>query len=330
LNKQSKLMAGGATRPERSGADVLDRIRALKANVESVFMGKPGVVDRLVCTLFAGGHCLVEDVPGVGKTVLAKALAKSLDVTFRRIQFTPDLLPSDVLGVPVYSSRREEFIFKKGPVFANVILADEINRTTPRTQSSLLEAMSENQVSVDGISHPLPAPFIVIATQNPVEYEGTYPLPESQLDRFLMRVAIGYPSANDELRILDSQKRRHPLETLGAVMTGAEVEDIRRTTREVAVEDSVAQYVLDLVSATRASDFLDVGSSPRGSLALYRAAQAWALVAGRDYVVPDDVKEVVVDVLAHRIICKRSFAGFDSASSRDVVAGILEEVPVPA
>ena len=322
---------GKASAGTSLGGDlILDRIRSLKANIESVFMGKPGVVDRVLAILFAGGHCLIEDVPGVGKTVLAKALAQSLDVTFRRIQFTPDLLPGDILGVPVYSAEREDFIFKRGPVFANVVLADEINRTTPRTQSSLLEAMSECQVSVDGVAHQLPVPFIVMATQNPVEYEGTYPLPESQLDRFLMRLSVGYPGPSDELKILLAQKEHHPLESCRAVMTGDEVMGIREVVKKVGVEESIGRYILDIVDATRASQILELGSSPRGSLALYRAAQSWAFMAGRDYVVPDDVKEVATDVLAHRLICKRSFAGFDSASSREVVTQILEEVPVPA
>jgi len=305
-----------------------DKIARLQANVESVFIGKPEAVRLVLVGLFAGGHVLIEDVPGVGKTTLARALARSIHSSFRRIQFTPDLLPTDILGVPIYNEAEDRFIFKPGPVFANVVLADEINRTTPRTQSSLLEAMNEAQVSVDGATYPLPQPFMVLATQNPHEFEGTFPLPESQLDRFLMRIEIGYPSRDDERRVLATQRLANPLDALEPVLTGDEVVAIQGVVRQVRVDDSIADYVLELVARTRAAEELEIGVSPRGGLALARAAQALALIEGRDYVLPDDVKRLAVAVLAHRVIRRGALAA-KGKSDRDIIRRILDSTPVP-
>jgi MoxR-like ATPase len=309
--------------------DVAEKVRVLRANIEQVFIGKPAVVTKTLVGLFAGGHLLIEDVPGVGKTTLARALAKSLDLSFSRVQFTPDLLPSDLLGVSIYNQNTGEFEFKKGPVFASVVLADEINRTTPRTQSALLEAMSESQVSVDGKSFPLGPPFMVLATQNPFEFEGTYPLPESQLDRFLMKISVGYPSRDHELQVLSSQRKSHPIDSTKAVMGTADILAIQERVKAVHMEESLAGYILSLVTETRRSKSLTVGASPRGSLFLYRAAQALALVEGRDYVVPDDIKRLAVCVLAHRIIGK-GFAYEGGQDEREkIIRGILETVEVP-
>ena len=319
-------MAGGPGLTAESVAQQIDRLRA---NIEKVFIGKSAVVTRALVALFAGGHVLIEDVPGVGKTTLARALAKSLDLPFGRIQFTPDLLPSDILGVSVYDQKTGRFEFKQGPVFASVVLADEINRTTPRTQSALLEAMSEGQVSVDGQTYPLGPPFIVLSTQNPFEFEGPYPLPESQLDRFLMKIRVGYPSRENELQVLASQARSHPIDTLTPVMSGEQVVAIQQRVREVRVEDSIAEYIISLVTETRRSKSLTIGASPRGSLFLYRAAQALALVEGRDYLVPDDVKRLAVSILAHRVIGK-GFAYEGGQDEREkIIRGILETVEVP-
>ena len=309
--------------------DVAEKVRILRGNIEQVFIGKPAVVTKTLVALFAGGHVLIEDVPGVGKTTLARAIAKSLDLSFSRVQFTPDLLPSDLLGVSVYNQSTGEFEFKKGPVFASVILADEINRTTPRTQSALLEAMSESQVSVDGKTYRLGPPFMVLATQNPFEFEGTYPLPESQLDRFLMKISVGYPSREHELEVLASQRTANPIDSTKAVMGTADILAIQARVREVHLEESLAGYILSLVTETRRSKSLTIGASPRGSLFLYRAAQALALVEGRDYVVPDDIKRLAVSVLAHRIIGK-GFAYEGGQDEREkIVRGILEMVEVP-
>jgi len=300
-------------------SSVHEKIARLQKNIETVFIGKTAAVRQVLVGLFAGGHVLIEDVPGVGKTTLARALARSVRSTFRRIQFTPDLLPTDILGVPIYNAEADRFIFKPGPIFANVVLADEINRTTPRTQSSLLEAMNEFQVSMDGATYPLPKPFIVLATQNPHEYEGTFPLPESQLDRFLMRIEIGYPSREDERRVLASQRLANPLDRLGPVLDGEDVVGIQGSVREVRVDDSIADYVLEIVSRM----------SPRGSLSLSRAAQALALLEGRDYCLPDDVKRLAVSVLAHRVIRRAALATGGSKGEREVIRRIVEATPVP-
>ena len=282
--------------------DAATTINRLRHNIEGVFLGKPEAVQLVLVGLLAQGHVLIEDVPGVGKTVLARSLARSLNCSFRRIQFTPDLLPSDILGVSVYDQQSGEFVFKRGPIFANIVLADEINRTTPRTQSSLLEAMNDFQVSVDGRTYPLDPPFMVLATQNPYEYEGTYLLPESQLDRFLMRITIGYPDREAERRVLDTRRLADPLVSLEATLSASDVLALQASTREVTVADELADYVLAIAAETRRVESLLAGVSPRGSLSLYRAAQAKALTEGRDYVVPDDVKGLAVPVLAHRIL----------------------------
>jgi len=305
------------------------RVDALQQNIERVIIGKPEAVRLVLVGLFAGGHVLIEDVPGVGKTTLARALARSIACSFRRIQFTPDLLPTDILGVPIYNPGEDRFVFKRGPIFANVVLADEINRTTPRTQSSLLEAMNEFQVSVDGATHPLPKPFIVLATQNPHEYQGTFPLPESQLDRFMMRIEIGYPSRDDERLVLTGQRLVHPLDSLESVLTGDEVVGIQTAVREVRTDPALTDYVLDIVGRTRRTEALEIGVSPRGGLALARAAQALALVEGRDYCLPDDVKRLAVPVLAHRVIRRAAMVAAGGLDERAIIRQIVAETPVP-
>ncbi len=304
-------------------------VEALIENMEKAIVGKTEVVKLILTALLAKGHILLEDVPGVGKTTLARALAKSIDCSFQRIQFTPDLLPSDILGVSIYNPETQEFPFKPGPIFANVILADEVNRTTPRTQSALLEAMMEFQVSVDGTTHTLPDPFVVIATQNPIEYAGTYPLPESQLDRFLLRIAIGYPSAEDERRVLFAQQANHPIDALRAVASRDEIHQLQQEVRTVRVDESLADYMLELAGRTREHDKLVAGVSPRGSLSLFRASQARALIEARDFVIPDDIKALAVPVLAHRIVEKSSFDRGSSDSGRQLIEEILDDVPVP-
>jgi MoxR-like ATPase len=310
-------------------ADVLSLIAALDGNVRRVVLGKPEPVRLVLTGLLAGGHVLLEDVPGVGKTVLAKAIARSIACDFRRVQFTPDLLPSDILGVAVYDQGTRQFEFKPGPVFTNVLLADEINRATPRTQSALLEAMNDRTVSVDRTTHPLPSPFLVVATQNPYEFEGTYPLPESQLDRFMLKVRMGYPSPEDEKAILLAQRDHHPLDDLEAVVSGADVLKVQAAVREVRIEASVLEYLLVVVRATRSNRHLSVGASPRGALYLSRAAQAHALLAGRDFVTPDDVKALAVPVLAHRVI-GTGYTGEGGSDEREkVIADLLDAIDVP-
>lgn len=302
---------------------------ALEENIASVVLGKRDVVRLCVTALLAGEHILIEDVPGVGKTLLGKALAKSVDGRFCRIQFTPDLLPSDIVGSSVFNANTNEFFFNAGPIFANIVLADEINRTTPRTQSALLEAMSDGQASVDGHTHALPQPFMVLATQNPFEFEGTYPLPESQLDRFLLRTSVGYPEREDELRVLTSHRRGEPVEALRPVVHPAQVSAMQAAARNVTVDDSIHEYLLDLVEATRRSDELQVGVSTRGALGLYRAAQALAFIEGRDFVVPDDLKRLAVPVLAHRVIAKGFGHGNQREYVENVIGRLLSEVAVP-
>ncbi|MHB1035790.1 MAG: AAA family ATPase [Pirellulales bacterium] len=310
-------------------ADLQTLVANLEANMSQVVLGKADVVRMCVVALLAGEHILLEDVPGVGKTLVGKALAKSITGKFCRIQFTPDLLPSDIVGSTLFNAKSSEFVYSQGPIFANIVLADEINRTTPRTQSALLEAMSEGQVSVDGQTHILPEPFIVIATQNPFEFEGTYLLPESQLDRFLLRTAVGYPEREDELRVLSSHRGGEPVEDLTAVVDCRQVMDLQEAVRQVRVDAGIYEYVMDIVEATRNCEDLHIGVSTRGALCLYRASQALALVEGRDFVVPDDVKSLAVPVLAHRVIPK----GYRHGGQREAVEGLIEqlveEVPVP-
>ena len=297
------------------------------ANVERVIIGKRQEVRLTLVALLCRGHLLIEDVPGTGKTMLAKAVARSLGCSFRRIQFTPDLLPSDVTGLSIYNQKTQEFEFRPGPIMAQVVLADEINRATPKTQSSLLECMEEHQATIDGTTYLMPEPFLVIATQNPIEYEGTFALPEAQLDRFMMRIRLGYPSPADEQTVLDQQKLTHPLDDLKEVLTVDELRSLQAAVREVYVDPSVAAYIVRIVNATRTHPDVYLGASPRGSLALYRTGQALAALTGRDYVIPDDIKGLAEAALAHRLIIKTSSSMHD-IDPRQVVAEILNTVPV--
>jgi MoxR-like ATPase len=312
-------------------SDALEKIERLQAAVETVIQGKPEAVRLGIVALIAGGHLLVEDVPGVGKTTLAHALARALHCSFQRIQFTSDLLPSDVIGLSIYNQHTGVFEWKPGPIFANVVLADEINRTTPKTQSALLEAMAERHVTAEGITHPLPAPFIVLATQNPIEHHGTYPLPESQLDRFMLRLRIGYPSTEDEKQILRDREYSDPLDDLRPVMTASEIVELQRNVSEVSVDDALVEYLMRIVAATRDSEMLDLGVSPRGTLALFRAAQALALTEQRSYCIPDDFKRLVLPVFAHRILVSTRFASSmrRSEEAEAVLTEIMKTVSVP-
>jgi MoxR-like ATPase len=316
--------------------DATRNIRAIQANIEQVIKGKAQVIELAVVCLLARGHLLIEDVPGVGKTTLAHSLARSLDCSFKRIQFTSDLLPSDILGVSIFHQQKQVFEFKPGPVFANVVLADEINRTTPKTQSSLLEAMNDAQITVDGRTYPLPHPFMVIATQNPMEYHGTFPLPESQLDRFLMRIQIGYPEQVEEKKILDRQQSLHPAEELQAMLSVQDVLDLQNGVEKVRLDDSLAEYLLSIVAATRRSAFLGLGVSTRGAMALHRAVKALAMVKDRDYCLPDDIKELAPIVLSHRVMLspgqgstQRASSGRRFEEAERVIREIVESVPVP-
>ncbi len=310
--------------------ELLERLSALAANVESVLLGKQEVVRKVLVALLAKGHVLLEDVPGVGKTILTRAIARSIDCTFSRIQLTPDLLPSDILGVSVYDSASGEFHFKRGPIFAQLVLVDEINRTTPRTQSALLEAMNESQVSTDGRTYPLGPPFMVLATQNPYEFEGTYFLPENQLDRFMLRVRIGYPDKPTERQILRTDPSRTRLPELSPVITTQQIVELQELVKAVRVDEAIFDYVLGIAEATRRSEELVVGLSPRGGLALVQAARAWALLAGRQYVVPDDVKELAPSVCAHRLMAKGLSSDGPSAGGEALFSRILQTVAVPA
>lgn len=305
-----------------------DKVFSLKETLGQVIRGKPEAIEFLVTALLAGGSVLMEDVPGVGKTTLAKALAKSIDATFRRVQFTPDLLPSDILGSSIYNPSDGTFTFREGPIFSNVLLADEINRASPRTQSALLEAMNEMQATIEGTRHILPAPFLVIATQNPIEYHGTYPLPEAQLDRFLVQLDLGYPEAEAEVDILYAQAESHPLERIAPVLTREDVLAMQQAVRKVDVEQSISRYVVEIVRRTRESERLKLGVSPRGSLMLFRAAQAAAFMDSRGHVIPDDIQKLATPVLAHRIVltAKAKYAG---TTKQEVIRELLEDIRVP-
>ena len=323
--------AGGGGVSAAAGA-AAQRVADLQGAIERVIKGKGEEVRLALVTLLAGGHLLVEDVPGVGKTTLAHALALALDCSFQRIQFTSDLLPSDVIGLSVYNERAGEFEFKPGPIFANVVLADEINRTTPKTQSALLEAMAEGHVTVEGTTYPLGEPFMVVATQNPVEHHGTYPLPESQVDRFMLRLRLGYPNFEAEKEILRDRERRDPLGELRPVMTAAEVVGLQREVHAVSVDDALVEYLMRIVAATRDSEMLDLGVSPRGTLALFRAAQALALSEGRDYCLPDDIKRLILPVFAHRLVVNSRFSSSlhrRSEEAEEALREIMKTVSVP-
>jgi MoxR-like ATPase len=308
-----------------------ETIQAIQENIARVIKGKPHVIEMTVVALLARGHLLLEDVPGVGKTTLAHSLARSLDCSFKRIQFTSDLLPSDIVGVSIFNRQKQAFEFMPGPIFANIVLADEINRTTPKTQSSLLEAMSEAQISVDNQTHPLSQPFMVIATQNPAEYHGTFPLPESQLDRFLMRLRIGYPSPEEEKKVLDRYQALHPAEDLQPMLAAQDVLELQAQVDKVLMEESLMEYLLSIVQTTRQSELLSLGVSTRGALALSRAAKALAMVRGRTYCLPDDIKELAPIVLSHRIMVARSQGirqrSFEQAER--IIQDLVESVPVP-
>ncbi|MEK6192445.1 MAG: MoxR family ATPase [Chloroflexota bacterium] len=296
-------------------------------NIERVIVGKHAEVRLALVALLCEGHILIEDVPGVGKTMLAKALSRSVGCTFRRIQFTPDLLPSDVTGLSIFNQKTQDFEFRPGPIMAQVVLADEINRATPKTQSALLECMEERQATIDGVSYPMQRPFLVIATQNPIEYEGTFALPEAQLDRFLLRIRLGYPKPMEELVILDEQKRLHPIESVQQVLPLDELRQMQVGVKEIYVDQGVADYIVRLVGATREHADVYLGASPRGSLHLYKAAQALAAVNGRDYVIPDDVKQLAVPVLGHRLIV-RSQASLREVDNDAIVREVLSTVPI--
>jgi len=319
------------SRSDLLAATAAERIDLLQTAIERVIRGKPEAVRLAIVTLLAGGHLLVEDVPGVGKTTLAHALARSLDCSFQRVQFTSDLLPSDVIGLSVYNQHDGRFEWKPGPIFASVVLADEINRTTPKTQSALLEAMAERQVTVEGVTHALPQPFIVIATQNPIEHHGTYPLPESQLDRFMLRLRVGYPSADDEKQILRDREHAEPLDEVQPVMSGQDVLELQAAVSEVSVDDAIVDYLMRIVTATRSSEMLDLGVSPRGTLALFRAAQALALTEYRIYCIPDDIKRLVIPVFAHRLTVSSRYSSAmrRSEEAEAVLREIMKTVSVP-
>jgi MoxR-like ATPase len=293
-------------------------------NVETVIVGKRQQIELLLVATLCQGHVLIQDVPGTGKTMLARSIAASLGIDFKRLQCTPDLLPNDITGVDVFNQKTQGFEFRPGPVFVNILLADEINRATPRAQAALLEAMQEHQVTTGGVTRPLPAPFLVLATQNPIEYEGTFPLPEAQLDRFLMRLPMGYPSTGDEIEILRNLRKRHPIEGIGQVVAGEDLLDLHDAVTDVHVEASLEEYILNVVQATRDHPALALGASPRGSLALYKTAQALAALKGRDYVIPDDIKTLVPLTLVHRLIVKPE-SELRGRTAAGILAGILEE-----
>jgi MoxR-like ATPase len=317
-------------KPENGGFAMEKKniMQGIAENIGKVMVGQSGAAKLMVVCLAAGGHVLIEDVPGIGKTTMANALAKSIGVSFNRIQFTPDILPSDITGFSMYNPKTGEFEYKQGSIMSNIILADEINRTSPKTQASMLEVMEERHVTVDGVTYSVPEPFMVIATQNPVEYMGTYPLPEAQLDRFLMRITMGYPSSEDEVDILYRFKNENPLNNLEPVADGEQVKELQRQVRDVHVDRSVGEYIVEIVQSTRRVEHVALGCSPRASLYLMRAAQALALYNGRDYVIPDDVKSLVIPVLAHRMVLKQE-AKIRKLTAESILSDLLKDVRVP-
>ncbi len=308
--------------------DIQDFGKRITDNLEKVIIGKRPALDLVVIGLLSQGHILIEDVPGVGKTVLARSLAKSVDSVFSRIQFTPDMLPSDVTGVSIYNQETRKFEFRPGPLLGQIVLADEINRATPKTQAALLEAMEENQITVDGVTHQLPQPFMVLATQNPIEYEGTFPLPEAQLDRFLLHLQLGYPGISNEIKMLENQKSQHPLETLESIISNEEILEAIKAVKEVYVSDAVKRYIVEITMQTRKSPDVHLGASPRGSLALFRTGQARAALRGRDHVLPDDIKALAVPVLGHRIILG-SAARMRELNADQIVRELAHNISVP-
>jgi MoxR-like ATPase len=307
---------------------VQDLANRIIGNVEKVIIGKNWAVELAVTALLSQGHILIKDIPGVGKTMLAKSLAQSIDGVFRRIQLTPDMLPSDITGVSVFNQQTGEFVFRPGPILGQIVLADEINRTTPKTQSALLEALAERQVTVDGITHNIPRPFMLIATENPIEHEGVFPLPEAQLDRFMMRMELGYPSFDEEIRVIDSQRVQHPIDSLGVVAGADEVREAQEVVKEIFVHEEVERYIVALVRETRERDDVTLGASPRASLDLFRSSQSLALLRRRDYVIPDDVKQLAAVVMGHRVIGARA-ARMKGMDGYQIVEDVLKNVAVP-
>jgi MoxR-like ATPase len=314
---------------EQTIEEYFSKISKVINNLEKVIIGKKEVIKLALTSLFAGGHLLIEDVPGTGKTTLALGIAKSIGGIFRRIQFTSDLLPSDIIGVTIYSQKNESFEFKPGPIFANIVLADEINRTTPKTQSALLESMNENQVTVDNKTYPLPKPFMVIATQNPLEIYGTYPLPESQLDRFMMRIKMGYPPSDKEKEIILSHKFSRPLDNISAVINPEDVLEIQKRIKNVKISNELMDYIVEIIKRTRSSDLIKIGASPRASILFSRACQAYAFVNGRDYVIPDDIKTLAIPILVHRLIPKGKISDGRREEVEDIIRDIISRITVP-
>ncbi len=310
-------------------AEIHTVAQTLSENICKVIVGKKDVIDQVLTALFAGGHILLEDMPGTGKTTLAKSIARSVDCSCTRVQFTPDLLPSDLTGINYYNQKQGEFAFRQGPVFTNVLLADEINRATPRTQSSLLECMEEGQITVDSVTYPLEQPFFVIATQNPVEIQGTFPLPEAQMDRFMMRLSLGYPSKEFEIEMLGRFSSASPIDSLESVITKQQLIEAQKAVRQITLSKDLLGYIVELVEASRNHPQVRMGVSPRGALALMHASQAKAALSGRDFVTPDDVKSVAVDVMAHRLLCRNTAAARETSGGRMIVEELLSSVPVP-
>lgn len=310
-------------------AEIHTVAQTLSESICKVIVGKKDVIDQVLTALFAGGHILLEDMPGTGKTTLAKSIARSVDCSCTRVQFTPDLLPSDLTGINYYNQKQGEFVFRQGPVFTNVLLADEINRATPRTQSSLLECMEEGQITVDSVTYPLEQPFFVIATQNPVEIQGTFPLPEAQMDRFMMRLSLGYPSKEFEIEMLGRFSSASPIDSLESVITKQQLIEAQKAVRQITLSKDLLGYIVELVEASRNHPQVRMGVSPRGALALMHASQAKAALSGRDFVTPDDVKSVAVDVMAHRLLCRNTAAARETSGGRMIVEELLSSVPVP-